>query len=98
MENRTDLKRAAQALYLTLWLIFLRAQSVFQKLEDYAVSRHSNIVSVFRDFDKDQVNGQVGHGLHRHCHRTPCPVGGDGPRRADVCNEYPTSGIKGSDQ
>jgi len=27
---------------------------VFQKLEDYAGARHSNVASIFRDFDKDQ--------------------------------------------
>jgi len=28
--------------------------TVFQKLEDYATSQHSNVASIFRNFDKDQ--------------------------------------------
>ena len=41
---------------------------VFQKLEDYAMGRHSNIVSIFRDFDKDQ-SGKTPHSM---------PSAGDG--------------------
>jgi len=45
---------------LNPWLVSKKAENaklcevVFQKLEDYAISRHSNTISIFRDFDKDQ--------------------------------------------
>ena len=39
------------------------SRQVFQKLEDYAVKRHSNVVSVFRDFDKDQSGAMDSHEL-----------------------------------
>jgi len=53
---------------LTDWQIEQISNAVFQKLEDYAYARHSNIVSVFRDFDKDQSgamdNDELTHAMN----------------------------------